>query len=187
MHGYLKISPYIIYLQIDEKDIIQDLLKDEPNINVNILIKRCKVIKIEHIATKEIIKEIKRKMMDNSIQTFIENCWFEKNIYVFQTYERAFFDGFMKLQEHTLFENGYCGPCNTYYNNGQIEFEGYINNGQAYGLCRKYFENGKIEREGTIINGILNGEYKVFIHKSTYKLKIHREYIDGIVVKDYLL
>ena len=187
MLGYLKISPYIVYLQIDDKDVIRDLLNDDININSSILVKRCKVIKIEHIATKDTIKEIKRKMIDKTIQTFIENCWFDRKIYFFQTYERAFFENFMKYGQHTLFENGYSGPCNTFYKNGQIDYEGNINNGQAYGLCRKYFQNGEIEREGIIINGKLNGELKVFVQKPEYKLKIHREYIDGIIVKDYLL
>lgn len=189
MQAYIKISPYIVYLQIDDKDIIRDLLNDDTNINSPIIVKRCKVIKIEHIATKDTIKEIKRKMLNKSIQIFIENCWFEKNIYVFQTYERAFFDRFMKLQEYNLFENGYCGPCNTFYENGQIEYEGNINNGQAYGLCRKYFKSGRIESEGTLINNKRNGEFKVYIEKPNgeYKLKVHRDYVDGIIVKKYLL
>ena len=90
MLGYLKISSYIVYLQLDDKDIVRDLLNDDININSSILVKRCKVIKIEHIATKETIKEIKRKMMDKKIQTFTENCWFNRKIYFFKTYERAF-------------------------------------------------------------------------------------------------
>lgn len=187
MLGYLKISPYIVHLQVDDKDVIRDLLKDEPNINVLLLAKRVKVIKIEHIATKEIIKVIEREMINNTIQIFTENCWFDNQILFFQTYERAFFEEFMENKEYTLFENGYSGPCNTYYNNGQIEFEGYINNGEAYGLARKYFDNGQIEREGIIVNGKLNGERKIYIKIPVYKLIIHRDYADGIIIKDYLL
>ncbi len=187
MLGFVKISPYIVYIQIDDKDVIRDLLKDDPNINSQLLAKRVKIIKIEHISTKDTIIVIKRTMTDKKIQTFTVNCWFDNKIYFFQTYERAFFEGFMKSHEYTLFENGYCGPCNTYYQNGQIEYEGYINNEQACGLARKYFNNGQIEREGIIINGKLNGEFKVYIKKPVYKLIIHKEYIDGVNVKDYLL
>ena len=186
MLGYLKISPYIVYLQIDDKDVIRDLLNDEPNINSNILIKRCKVIKIEHIATKETINVIERKMLNNSIQTFTENSWFNKNIYVFQTYERAFQQDFMNYKEHELFTNGYSGQCTTYYDNGQIEYDGYIINGKACGLCRKYFSNGLIQTEGTIINDQRNGEFKVFVLKPEYKLKSHCLYINNELVRNYL-
>jgi hypothetical protein len=187
MLGYLKLSPYIIYLQINDNDVVRNLFKDDININTSLLVKRVKVIKIEHIATKEIINEIKRVMMNGSTQKFIVNCWFDKNIMIFQTYERAFFEDFMKYGQHKLFENGYSGPCLTYYHNGQIEYEGHINNGQVYGLCRRYFQNGEIKLEGTIINGKKNGEFKMFTQKPKYRLKIHHEYVDGIIVKDYLL
>jgi len=190
MQAYIKMSPYITYVYIEEKDIIRDLLDTDPDINVSILVKRCKITKIEHIATKDTIDEITRVMSNGLTYRFIVNCWFNKKIFVFQTYSRAFFEGFMKRQEDKLFENGYSGPCNTYYKNGQIEYEGNINNGQAYGLCRRYFENGKVEKEGTIINGQLNGELKVFIQnhkpKYEYKLKVHREYVDGVIVKNYV-
>jgi antitoxin component YwqK of YwqJK toxin-antitoxin module len=186
MLGYIKIGPYIVYLEILEKDMICDWIEDEPHINTEFKAKRGKVIKIEHIATKETIKEIKRKMRNGSTQQFCENCWFNIMFYFFRTYDRAFFEDFMKKSQHRLFENGYAGPCLSYYPNGQIEYEGTITNGQAIGLMIKYFQNGKIEQEGTSINGQRNGEFKLFTQDPIYKLKIHRLYIDNRIEKDYL-
>jgi antitoxin component YwqK of YwqJK toxin-antitoxin module len=186
MIGYIKFDAYIVHLEILDKDVIRDLTKDEENINIQIMAKRGKVIKIEHIATKETIKEIERKMMNGSTQKFVKNCWFNNKFYFFQTYDRAFFEYFMKYSQHTLFENGYSGPCLTYYSNGNLEYEGSIINGQAYGLCRKYFSNGEIEQEGTIIDGQRNGEFKIFIQKPKYKLKIHKLYVNNVVVQDFL-
>ena len=33
MLGYLKISPYIIYLQINDNDVVRNLFKDDINID----------------------------------------------------------------------------------------------------------------------------------------------------------
>ena len=65
-----------------------------------------------------------------------------------------------------------------YYENGQLEMEGKINEGKGYGLWKYYFENGQLKREGTIgINELEEGLWKSYYENG--QLKSEGNWKDG--------
>lgn len=59
--------------------------------------------------------------------------------------------------------DSYTGVVRTFYNNGKLKEEYYMNSGKEEGLYKDYHEiNGNLSREINCVNGKINGIFKQF-------------------------
>ena len=70
----------------------------------------------------------------------------------------------------------------TYYNNGNLEFEGEYKNGKRDGKGKKYYDNGNLKFEGEYKNGkAWNGVIYNQKNNETYVLKEGKGLIKNII------
>jgi len=84
-----------------------------------------------------------------------------------------------------LHDEPYTGKVYSNHQNGNIEFEGYVNNGKMEGEWTNFHDNGTIENTVFYIDGKENG--KVLTYFSNGVLKEERNYISGKLEGDYKL
>ena len=61
------------------------------------------------------------------------------------------------------------GPYKSYYDNGQIQIEGTMKDGEWDGPFKEYYENGQIMEEKTYKNGNRDGQYKEYSYNGNLK------------------
>ncbi len=91
----------------------------------------------------------------------------------------TFFSDDFEVRNDIVYKNGelYTGVYQTYYENGNIEFEEEYLNGKAHGHHKNYFQNGNLKNDKLYENNQPNGKSQIFY--KTGEIEIEGNYLKG--------
>lgn len=132
----------------------------------------------------DLMWQVKKEFDDNK---------FNYNSYIFKLkelfsdklcpYEERYDNGNVKISAFTMLNSkDFNGKFTSYYENGEMESEGKLKNGQRTGFWTLYYDNGKLKNKSNYYQGKLQGDYEAFYENgNTSQIgKVMMEEKDGL-------
>ena len=122
---------------------------------------------------------IMNKIVAFFIGIFTCLIWLGEIMVFASTLISTFFSDDFEVRNDIVYKNGelYTGVYQTYYENGNIEFEEEYLNGKAHGHHKNYFQNGNLKSDKLYENNQPNGKSQIFY--KTGEIEIEGNYLKG--------